>query len=1460
MANTMARVFKKRLCRYLLQHYLGHFFKEKISLEQLSIDIYNGTGCVKNLHLDCDALNDQLNSQSSSTGAPNGLSSVPIEIVSGFVGYISVYIPWHDLFNDYCKLTIKNVQITIRAKQQQRKPSSTTQGNFYANSNTNARKSSNENSEELGSSFSDESDSNPNSMFSSMFIDSIMNTSMHIAQECFNEDSAECFSSDLGGKHSSDQDPTKSNSLLGLEAFASTIDSILSRIKINLEQIQIRIENIHNDKPSDLMSSSTLFQNRPSNGIALELRIKSIKYFDLDSVSPSQSSQSTTSTNSLDPGLNSLTQTNLVRNTTKSFNVEGLTIYFDEFIVRDDYEQNNQENMKQSSSSSLGKHDSDLNSLNSTIDLNETSNTTLADDPSQLTTSLTNPTTQPSPVDESAPFNFELNPDYYLYTNPIIMLTFSGIQSIKLTINNLRPTDLILEAASSGQDFSTKLNQQLKDQQRPFLEVNAQFGSIKCLLCPKQIHLLIEMINKLIDYVEAANAAKRAIKKLQLSRKSSQRSNRHKSRSVKNLNTNGISKPVRGCDKRKFESLLQNDLIFNPNADYFLENDDEDQEEGEDEEELLDQTLNDNFKSLLNNDPNEASSMFYSMMSESTLNSCPHVPGNNMNNMNQSNYSTTTEHENENFSNFSNFSNNELDEDKNQILFTRHLKQTIEQLQSDVIKHSQSLVQNQSQNQHNLFQTFKITLREFSITVLHHDPPLCNDSKSTSDQNLNLKNKSMFQLSSTKRFIVERMKQISDTYFDWVSTIDTSTLSQSSSTPTGIEKHTILKYHQACAFNDHFLVLLKPINLNLIQKMNQRNVTKSKTNCNNIQYSLNDATITIGYIQLDEYLVAEERQDSSSNKNDKNSNSNSNSNSNKRRFKNELAIEACQSATITELVHFVDASSSSSSQSAQIEQPCLKAQLVLYEPINLTNRTNRQNKKFNSNSTNENYFLNRSFENIQIQLNQSLVFELDISIVDRLYYLLNDISKMSNANINQQNAKPMAQNNSNGDKIRNFEIKCSQVVKLGLRFPIADLRRTQQPKTFFTKSNEMSTSTLNSTSSSSLPVLKPVTMTAFRHLRDQILTLHIFDLSFQTLLNAPCNPSSGMSDLLLTITSSQINAYYQYNKKERPIHFGLIQQKLSEPRSLIFSIKIPIEKNQANLMPDDDSQLLTDELFAMSHVDTQTIIELDSLKHQYNINVGKANRFTFRTNQTIREESETDAEIENKNKNKNRNENRQNVKDEMDDEDDDDESYGPFSRIHTLISSEKNRRIVNAGNKSEMSTFMSESRSNSQITIKLNLPEIKFLIADQKFLNDVYNCFLNDLIMWVPIQLPPIESSLHIYDPVTNTFIAPSLGYLIDSNLDTEFFFANAHINLQNDFGNGNEQEENDDKQFHMCKSAILKPGGNEDSNSDAEECCESDTDVSKRKYNRDTRTSQSFKPNSNSLKKDSTKFNLSNY
>lgn len=46
-SNTL----KTRACRQLLQHYLGAFFEEKLSLDQLSIDVFSGSGKVKDIVL-----------------------------------------------------------------------------------------------------------------------------------------------------------------------------------------------------------------------------------------------------------------------------------------------------------------------------------------------------------------------------------------------------------------------------------------------------------------------------------------------------------------------------------------------------------------------------------------------------------------------------------------------------------------------------------------------------------------------------------------------------------------------------------------------------------------------------------------------------------------------------------------------------------------------------------------------------------------------------------------------------------------------------------------------------------------------------------------------------------------------------------------------------------------------------------------------------------------------------------------------------------------------------------------------------------------------------------------------------------------------------------------------------------------------------------------------------------------
>ncbi|XP_041845733.1 autophagy-related protein 2 homolog A [Melanotaenia boesemani] len=96
---------KKRACRYLLQHYLGHFLQERLSLDQLGLDLYNGSGVIKEINLDVWAVNELL----ESLGAP-------LEIVDGFVRSITVTIPWQALLTDHCTLEVSGLQITCRPK------------------------------------------------------------------------------------------------------------------------------------------------------------------------------------------------------------------------------------------------------------------------------------------------------------------------------------------------------------------------------------------------------------------------------------------------------------------------------------------------------------------------------------------------------------------------------------------------------------------------------------------------------------------------------------------------------------------------------------------------------------------------------------------------------------------------------------------------------------------------------------------------------------------------------------------------------------------------------------------------------------------------------------------------------------------------------------------------------------------------------------------------------------------------------------------------------------------------------------------------------------------------------------------------------------------------------------------------------------------------------------------------
>ncbi|XP_067894573.1 autophagy-related protein 2 homolog B-like isoform X3 [Heterodontus francisci] len=96
---------KKRACRYLLHRYLDHFLEEKLSLEQLSVDLYQGTGSLAQVPLDKSSLNEILDSLDA-----------PLEIIEGFIQNISVSIPWSSLLQENCAVELQGLEMVFRPR------------------------------------------------------------------------------------------------------------------------------------------------------------------------------------------------------------------------------------------------------------------------------------------------------------------------------------------------------------------------------------------------------------------------------------------------------------------------------------------------------------------------------------------------------------------------------------------------------------------------------------------------------------------------------------------------------------------------------------------------------------------------------------------------------------------------------------------------------------------------------------------------------------------------------------------------------------------------------------------------------------------------------------------------------------------------------------------------------------------------------------------------------------------------------------------------------------------------------------------------------------------------------------------------------------------------------------------------------------------------------------------------
>ena len=64
-----------KLKTFSFQHYIGHFLEEKLSLEQMSVELYAGKGTINNVALNTETLNESLEQL-----------NLPFEITEGFIG------------------------------------------------------------------------------------------------------------------------------------------------------------------------------------------------------------------------------------------------------------------------------------------------------------------------------------------------------------------------------------------------------------------------------------------------------------------------------------------------------------------------------------------------------------------------------------------------------------------------------------------------------------------------------------------------------------------------------------------------------------------------------------------------------------------------------------------------------------------------------------------------------------------------------------------------------------------------------------------------------------------------------------------------------------------------------------------------------------------------------------------------------------------------------------------------------------------------------------------------------------------------------------------------------------------------------------------------------------------------------------------------------------------------------
>ncbi|XP_054374269.1 autophagy-related protein 2 homolog A-like [Molothrus ater] len=124
-ARGWPEALKARAARYALQLWLGPFLEEPLRLEQLGLDLRGGTGSLRELRLRAAVSGDITGGITgiTGTGAVDELlagAGVPLELREGGLGAVTVTVPWAQLGSEPVRLRLQRLRLVLRPRESHR--------------------------------------------------------------------------------------------------------------------------------------------------------------------------------------------------------------------------------------------------------------------------------------------------------------------------------------------------------------------------------------------------------------------------------------------------------------------------------------------------------------------------------------------------------------------------------------------------------------------------------------------------------------------------------------------------------------------------------------------------------------------------------------------------------------------------------------------------------------------------------------------------------------------------------------------------------------------------------------------------------------------------------------------------------------------------------------------------------------------------------------------------------------------------------------------------------------------------------------------------------------------------------------------------------------------------------------------------------------------------------------------